>query len=123
MSEIKKKILVIDDEIELGMALKIRLTASGFEVKTITDGVEGIALIESFKPDIVLLDYIMPKADGLEICKRIKSQDKFKSIPVIMFTAAGDKDIESKINNAGAQGYINKPFDTQSLLNLLNKWI
>jgi len=69
------------------------------------------------------LDYIMPKVDGLEICKRIKSKDELKSIPIIMFTAAGDKDIETKIRNAGAQGYINKPFDTQSLLNLINKWI
>ncbi len=123
MPDEKKKILVIDDEFELLMAMKIRLTVSGFEVETAKDGVEGIMSMERFKPDIVLLDFIMPKTDGLEICKRIKAHPVLKDIPVIIFTAAGEKNIDQRIREAGAQDYISKPFDTQALVSLIKKWI
>jgi CheY-like chemotaxis protein len=123
MSEDKKKILVIDDEFELLMAMKIRLKASGYDVTTTQDGIEGIGLIEQLKPDIVLLDFIMPNNDGLEICKRIKTNPRIKDIPVFMFTAAGEKNIEERIKEAGAQGHITKPFDTANLLTMIKKWL
>jgi len=123
MSEEKKKILVIDDEFELLMAMKIRLVSSGYLVETAKDGVDGINLMEQFKPGLVLLDFIMPNADGLEICRRIKSNPNLKDIPVVMCTAAGEKNIEQRIKEAGAQDYVVKPFDTANLLTVIKKWL
>jgi len=123
MSEEKKKILVIDDEFELLMAMKIRLVSSGYLVETAKDGVDGINLMEQFKPGLVLLDFIMPNADGLEICRRIKSNPNLKDIPVVIVTATGEKNIEQKIREAGAQDHIVKPFDTANLLTVIKKWL
>lgn len=116
-----KKILVIDDEPELVKAITVRFKARGYEVIPAYDGQEGIDKAGEIKPDLILLDIIMPKLDGYEVCKKLKGNLETKGIPIIIFTASGQRDLEKKCMSAGAEDVIMKPFDTTELLELVNK--
>jgi DNA-binding response OmpR family regulator len=116
-----KKILVIDDEPELVKAITVRLQASGYEVIFAYDGQEGIDKAEEIKPDLILLDIIMPKKDGWEVCKNLKSNPTTKGIPILICTASGQRDLEKRCTAAGADEVIKKPFETAELLELVNK--
>lgn len=111
-----KKILLIEDEPDLVTVLQTRLEANNYQVATALDGEEGLAKVEQEAPDLILLDIIMPKIDGLEVCQRIKSNQKTAHIPVIIITASGVKDVDKKSAEAGAQYLIRKPFDPTDLL-------
>jgi len=113
---IKKKILVVDDEQDLLDFVKIRLEANDYSVVTALDGKEGLAVFKKESPDLVLLDILMPKLDGFQVCQKLKADPLTKNIPVIMLTAVDrEKDIiQSK--HVGANGYIVKPFDAKTLL-------
>jgi CheY-like chemotaxis protein len=112
-----KKILFIEDEYDQIMVLKMRLEANGFEVVYAQDGIEGLQKVSSEKPDVVLLDLILPNMDGFEICRRLKSSALTSDIPVIIISAVGIKDIEQKCIAHGADDYITKPYDSALLLN------
>jgi len=116
-----KKILVIDDEPELVKAATVRLQASGYEVISAYDGQEGIGKAKEGKPDLILLDIIMPKKDGYEVCKNLKSNPKTRDIPIIIFTASGQEGLEKKCMAIGASAMIRKPFETAELLELVDK--
>lgn len=116
-----KKILVIDDEPELVKAITVRLQASGYEVIFAYDGQEGIDKAEEIKPDLILLDIIMPKKDGWEVCKNLKSNPKTKDIPILICTASGEQNLEKRCMAVGADAVIKKPFETAELLELVNK--
>jgi CheY-like chemotaxis protein len=119
-----KKILVIDDEPELVKAVEIRLKTTGYKVEVAYDGLSGIDKAKETKPDLILLDIIMPKMDGYEVCKTLKSNSKTKDIPIIIFTASiavGQQELEKKCVSAGAQAAIIKPFETQDLLNIIDE--
>lgn len=116
-----KKVLVIDDETELVKAVTVRFKASGYEVISALDGKEGIGKAKEFKPDLVLLDIIMPKMDGYEVCKRLKNNADTKDIPILIFTAYDQQDLERKCILAGASVVIMKPFETTELLESVNK--
>ena len=115
------KILVIDDEPELVKAISIRFKASGYEVTPAFDGQEGIDKAGEIKPDLILLDIIMPKMNGYEVCKKLKSSPETKDIPIIIFTASGQRDLEKSCLTVGAKGVIMKPFEATELLELVNK--
>ncbi len=116
-----KKILVIDDEPELIKAITIRLKVSGYEVISAVDGQEGIDKAQGLKIDLILLDIIMPKMNGYEVCKTLKADPKTKDIPIIIFTASGQKDLEEKCMLTGADAVIKKPFEAPKLLELVNQ--
>lgn len=118
-----KKILVIDDESELVKAITIRFKASGYEVISASDGEKGVDKAKSFKVDLILLDIIMPRMDGYEVCKTLKTDPKTKDIPIVIFTAAGQRDLEERCMAAGAAAVIKKPFETTDLLELVNKFL
>lgn len=110
------KILLIEDEPDQVFMLQTRLEASGFEVASAQDGEEGLQKIRSEKPDVILLDIVMPKKDGLEVCLAVKGDAELKSIPIIMLTAAGLKDLEKKCLDAGADCCIRKPYESSELI-------
>jgi two-component system alkaline phosphatase synthesis response regulator PhoP len=116
-----KKILIIDDELELVKAATVRLKASGYEVISVDNGQEGIGRAEEDRPDLILLDIIMPKKDGYAVCKKLKSSPKTQDISIIIFTASGQKDLEKRCLAVGADGVIKKPFETTELLERVNK--
>ncbi|MFC1799946.1 response regulator transcription factor [Candidatus Eisenbacteria bacterium] len=110
------KVLVIDDEEYIQHILNFSFGAEGYDVVTAADGEEGIKKAKSEKPDIIVLDIMMPKMDGYEACKRLKTDPSTKSIPVILLTAKG-REVDRKLGSqAGADDYVVKPFSPGRLI-------
>ncbi len=109
-------ILIIEDEEHIVELIKFNLENNGYKVSFALDGQRGLDLIESEQPDLVLLDLMLPKVDGIDICNRVKNNKNLKDIPIIMLTAKSgetDKIIGLEI---GADDYITKPFSVRELL-------
>ncbi len=106
------KILVIDDEKNICEAIKIYFENEGYSVKAAYDGVEGLAAFKSYEPDIVLLDVMMPKMDGNEVCRNIRSTSE---TPIIMLTAKGETFDRVLGLTLGADDYLTKPFEMKEL--------
>jgi len=112
----KKKILLVDDERDLVETVTFRLEAGGYEVLPAYDGQEGLDKARKEKPDLIILDLMLPKMDGYKVCRMLKFDEKYKKIPIIMFTArAQQSDIEMG-KEVGADAYVTKPFEPQALL-------
>ena len=110
------KVLVVDDEEYIQHILNFSFGAEGYEVITAGDGEEAINKAKDEKPDVIVLDIMMPNMDGYEACKRLKSDPKTKAIPVILLTAKG-RDVDRKLGNeAGADDYVVKPFSPGRLI-------
>ena len=107
------KILVVDDEVEVVRLLKDFLTSKGYEVHTALNGTEAIALVKEVKPDIVLLDIIMPGISGIDTLKEIKKIDP--TTAVIMITAVIDEELANRAVKLGAFDYITKPINIDYL--------
>lgn len=114
-------ILVVDDEADTVELAKMVLEYEGYRVFSESTGEEAIQFLDTNpeKPDLVLLDVLMPKTNGLEVCRWIKKQPKLKNIPVLLFTAKVGKKDRIAGEEAGANAYINKPFSADDLLNLI----
>lgn len=112
----KKKVLVIEDEPYLCRFLELRFQKEGFEVITANDGVEGLKKAKEEKPDIVILDLMLPKLPGEEVCKRIRKDVYICATPIIMLTAKST-DADRIIGKViGADAYFIKPFDGSKLV-------
>ncbi|MDD5432513.1 MAG: response regulator [Candidatus Omnitrophica bacterium] len=118
-----KKILLIEDEMDQITMVSVRLKANGFKVVFAMDGEEGLKKAAEEKPDLILLDLIIPKIDGFEVSKRLKSEDSTKNIPIIAITAAGIKDIEQKCRVAGMDDFIAKPYDSMELVSKIKSFL
>lgn len=113
---IKQKILVIDDEPDIRDVLKITLECEGYEVIEAVDGVDGLEKVHKKSPDLVILDYKMPKMDGHEVCQILKKDILLRHMPIIMLTGKGETQDKVKGINAGADDYIVKPFEPMELV-------
>ena len=112
----KKRILVVDDEEDMRYAVKMQFEANGYEVLTAKDGQEGLTLARKEMPDLIILDLMLPKLDGYQVCRMLKFDNKYKGIPIVIFTAraqAGDEELGYQV---GADAYVAKPFDPKRLL-------
>ncbi len=112
----KKKILVVDDEVDLVETLTFRLEANGYEVIKAHDGQAGLDMAKKEKPDLIILDLMLPRIDGYKVCRMLKFDEKYKKIPVILFTARAQESDKKMGQEVGAEAYITKPFDPQVLL-------
>jgi len=112
----KKKIAIVDDEIDILKTMKIFFESEGYDVITAADGVEALDKIRKEKPDLVILDIMLPKADGYKVCRIIKFDKKYRAIPVIMFTAKAQEEDERMGKEVRADAYIVKPFQPDVLL-------
>ncbi len=112
----KKTILVVDDEQDILDLIEYNLKKEGFGVIKAEDGEEGISLAYEHNPDLVLLDIMMPKMDGMEVCDNLRNNDQLKNLPIIFLTARGDENTEVKGLNRGADDYIIKPISTKKLI-------
>lgn len=111
-----KKILVIDDQPGNVFLLQDRLNRAGFEVITAYDGTSGISKSKEEKPDLILLDVMMPGIDGFETCKKISKEKETQHIPIILVTALNSSEDTQKGFDCGAFDYIKKPFNKVELL-------
>lgn len=110
------KVLVIDDDDEFLTMIKLLLSLNNFDVDTANSGMEGLKKIEEFNYDLVLLDVMMPHMSGFEVLKKIRADEKFIDLPVIMLTAKGEKEDVLEGITLGANDYITKPFETEILI-------
>jgi len=111
-----KRILIADDEPNIVAAIEFLLTQSGYEVQVARNGEEALRVVESCVPDLVLLDVMMPKKSGYEVCTRIRERADWRHIKVVMLSAKGR---EAEVNRGlaiGADLYMTKPFSTRELL-------
>jgi DNA-binding response OmpR family regulator len=121
VTEIRKKILVVDDETELVNMLRLRLEANHYEVITSYDGQEALDKARKEKPQLIILDLMLPKMDGYKVCALLKADARYSKIPVIMFTARAQDADKRMGQEAGADAYITKPFEAQALLDKMRE--
>jgi two-component system, OmpR family, alkaline phosphatase synthesis response regulator PhoP len=113
---LKKKVLIVDDEASIVTALEFLLRRSGYEVASAQNGDEALKRVESFAPDLVLLDVMMPRISGYEVCRRMRARADWKHIKIIMLSAKGREAEVSKGVSLGADLYVTKPFSTSELV-------
>lgn len=120
MNSKKKKILIVDDDPDNVELLVSRLMQNGYDTVTAYDGSQAVQKAVSEKPDLILLDYMMPVSDGLKVYENYQMNVHIKHIPVIIITACVDRGIKEKFMKAGVFGLIVKPYDPQEVLALVN---
>ena len=119
-----KKILLVDDDMRNLFALSKILKERGMEIVKAENGQKALDILDTHADiDLVLMDIMMPEMDGYEAMKRIRSQRKFKNLPIIALTAKAMKDDKQKCIDAGANDYITKPVDIERLLSLMRVWL
>jgi DNA-binding response OmpR family regulator len=117
------KILIVDDDADTVELLTKRFHAEGYHTSEAYDGDQALQKVKEYQPDIILLDIMMPKIDGYEVCRRLKSSEDTRHIPVIMLTAKGMIPDKVKGLDIGADDYIVKPFDYRELSQRVRYWI
>ena len=116
MSESPLKVLIIEDEPDLALTLKYNLQKAGYEVATELTGGGGLVKSETFLPDLVLLDLMLPDTSGFEVCRALKANPLTKHAPVVMLTARGEEVDRVRGFEVGAEDYVLKPFSIKELL-------
>ncbi len=111
-----KKILVVEDDKDLISLIKFNLKSEGFNVLLSPNGEDGLFTAKEEKPDLILLDWMLPILSGIEVLQRLKNNKDTKSIPVIFITAKGEENDKIRGLNSGADDYIVKPFSTKELI-------
>ncbi len=111
-----KRILIVDDEASLRTLVRANLEVDGFEVSEAVDGIEAMRMLAESRPDLILLDIMMPGKDGIEVLEDLAADEKLKGIPVILLTAKGEQDDLEKGAALGARGHITKPFDPEQMV-------
>jgi len=119
----KKRILVVDDEPDFVRAITIILESNNYEVTVANDGQEGLNLARSQKPDLIILDLMLPKMDGYKVCRFLKFDEKFREIPIIMLTARGQEEDKILGQQMGADAYIVKSEKPEVLLEKIKQLI
>lgn len=115
----KKRILVIEDEHGLADMMKLRLESGGYEVREAYDGEEGLRILDSFLPDLIILDLVLPKLSGEEVLRALKQNDEFRRIPVFVATALS-KDMEGAgYASQKADAFFQKPYDFIELMSAI----
>jgi two-component system sensor histidine kinase/response regulator len=115
MAEKKNKILIVDDAVDTVELLKKRFRVEGYDTSEAYDGEEALQQVDEYHPDLIVLDVMMPKLDGYEVCRRLKKDENKKYIPIIMLTAKGEVENKVKGLGIGADDYLGKPFDYKEL--------
>ena len=117
----KKKILLADDEEDIKTVIKLYLESKGYDVVTSYDGLDTLDKVKAEKPDLILLDIMMPVINGFEVCKQLKADENTSHIPIVMLSAASHADSVEQAMEAGAVDYIMKPFEPPRIEAILKK--
>lgn len=114
--EQKKRILIVDDEPDNLFFMKDRLEVEGYEVLQAADGEEALGVVQETIPDLILLDIMMPKRNGYQVCRELKNNGRLKVIPIIMLTAKAQESDLFWGKESGCDDYVTKPFDVNQVL-------
>ena len=117
----KKKILIVDDEKALISLVSLHMKMSGYDVLSAANGEKALEIAKEEKPDLIILDLMLPKIDGWETCKRLRQDPEIKNVPVIMLTARAEIEDKLKGFEAGADDYVTKPFSPRELVSRVKR--
>ncbi len=117
------KVLVVDDDADVRGLCRLVLANEGYEVLEATDAASGVALAREQQPDLILLDWMMPGADGMDALRILKGTTATREIPVVMLTALDGMTQITMATYAGADGYVTKPFEVPDLLSLVGRFL
>jgi DNA-binding response OmpR family regulator len=112
----RARVLVVDDEADLVRILQFGLQAIGYHVETASDGQEGLKKARELKPDIILLDLMLPKLDGYKVCRLLKFDERYKNIPIIILSARTQEGDQLLAMEMGANRFVTKPYDFAEVL-------
>jgi two-component system alkaline phosphatase synthesis response regulator PhoP len=115
-----KKVLIVDDEPDILEIISYNLSKEGYQILTAKNGIEALEKVPSFKPDLVILDIMMPKMDGVEVCKILRSKHEYNDTLIIFLTALSDESSQIKGLETGADDYVNKPISPKVLVSRVN---
>jgi DNA-binding response OmpR family regulator len=116
-----KRILVAEDEPSIVLSLEFLLGEAGFEVFTAGNGMDALALAEQRKPDLLVLDLMLPIVNGFEVCRTLRANPALKDMRILMLTARGREHEVARGIALGANAYVTKPFGTRELMNVVRK--
>jgi DNA-binding response OmpR family regulator len=119
----QKKILVVDDEVDLVETIRFPLEMEGFNVLVCYNGEDALNQARKEKPDLILLDLMLPKLDGYKVCRLLKFDERYKDIPILMLTAKTQEKDKLLGKETGANEYITKPFDIDELMKKVNVYL
>lgn len=124
----KKKILLIDDDPDFVEAVRVIIASGGYDVRVAYDGAEGLEAVAQEKPDLIILDVMMPVMNGHEACSRLKADPETAKIPIILLTAVADRVTTSTYTHrdmleSEAEDYMPKPVEPAELLSLVQQWL
>lgn len=114
--DLTAKVLIVEDDEAIAAMLKYNLKSEGFTVVHTDDGAEALQLVQEERPDIILLDWMLPSVSGIEVCRRLRQSDKTRNIPIIMVTARGEESDKLMGLDYGSDDYITKPFSPAELI-------
>jgi len=113
---VSKRILIVDDEPNIVISLEYLMRREGFEVAVAGDGEAALQAIEAQPPDLVILDLMLPKLNGFDVCQRLRSDPRWRGLKVLMLTAKGRESEVARGLALGADAYVTKPFSTKDLV-------
>ncbi|MFV0409988.1 MAG: response regulator [Paracoccus sp. (in: a-proteobacteria)] len=113
-------VLVVDDSRTMRDMLRISLTGAGMNVTSADDGQQGLELLEGFTPDVIISDVNMPRLGGFAFIEAVRRIDRLRAIPILVLTTENAPELKARARNAGATGWIVKPFDPQKLVSSLH---
>lgn len=119
----REAILIVDDNPVNMKLIRVLLAGEGYEVRTASDAIEALDILNQFRPGLILMDIQLPGIDGLELTRRLKAQPSTRDIPILGLTAYAMKGDEERILAAGCDGYIPKPIDTRTLPSLIRGYL
>lgn len=111
-----KKILIVDDEENIVISLEFLVEQAGYKLQVARNGQEALEKVATFKPDLILLDIMLPKINGFDVCRRIRQNSEWQETKIVMLTAKGREAEVAKGLALGANSYITKPFSTKALM-------
>jgi DNA-binding response OmpR family regulator len=111
-----RRVLIVDDEPNIVASLEFLMRGDDYDIAVARDGDEALLLAERFRPDLVLLDVMMPQRSGFEVCRRIRENPALRHMKIVMLTARGRDAERQKGLNSGANAYVTKPFSTKELM-------
>ncbi len=119
----KRRILLVDDEPNILKIISRRLTAEGFEVSLAMDGEVALEKAKAEMPNLIILDVMLPKLSGYEVCRQLKQDERYRKIPILMLTALAQQSDEEFGFEVGTDAYMRKPFKTRQLLDSIRQLI
>lgn len=118
-----KKVLLVEDEKNIILGVRTCLDAVGYHVEVVEDGEDALAFVRGEKPDLILLDLLLPKVDGFEVLGKLKNDKTTSDIPIVVLTAKAGEEDRQRAMELGADSYMTKPFRPQELWDVLKKFL